>query len=99
VKLVTSSVIVRRFYIEQVFVSVRMQFHNDVYTQPVNRFYRAMRCTVYTISNLECCKCARMRFHCTNALVVLRSCALYREHWSPGSLRDLIKMTLNLNWS
>jgi len=30
---------------------------------------------VYTISNLECCKRARMRFHCANALVVLRSCA------------------------
>jgi len=40
-------------------------------TQPVKRFDRAMR-YIYTISNLECCKCARMRFHCANALVVLR---------------------------
>jgi len=31
-------------------------------------------CDVYAISNFECCKCARMRFHCVNALVVLRSC-------------------------
>jgi len=74
VKLVTSSVIVR-FYIEQVFVLVHRQFHNDVYTQPVKRFDRAMQC-IYTISNLECCKCTRMRFHCANALVVLSSCAL-----------------------
>jgi len=37
-KLVTSSVIVRRFYIEQVFVLVRIQFHNHAYTQPVKRF-------------------------------------------------------------
>jgi len=37
VKLVTSSAIVR-FYIEQVFVLVRIPFHNDVYTQPVKRF-------------------------------------------------------------
>ena len=66
---------VRTFYIEQMFVLVRMQFHNHVDTQPVKRFERAMRCTVYTISNLECCTCARMRFHCANALVVLRSCA------------------------
>jgi len=25
---------------------------------------------IYTILNSECCKCARMRFHCTNGLVV-----------------------------
>jgi len=42
-KLVTSSVIVRRFYIEQVFVLVRIQFHNHAYTQPVKRFWKAMR--------------------------------------------------------
>jgi len=38
VKLATSSVIVRRFYIEQVFALVRIQFHNHVYAQPVKRF-------------------------------------------------------------
>ena len=26
---------------------------------------------------LECCKCARMRFHCAAVLVVLSFCALY----------------------
>jgi len=45
-KSVTSgaSVPVRKFYIEQMFASVRMQFHNYVDTQPVKRFDRAMRC-------------------------------------------------------
>jgi len=60
VKLVTSSVPVRKFYIDQMFVSVRMQCHNHVDTQTVKRVERAMQ--YYTISNLECCKCARMRF-------------------------------------
>jgi len=86
---------VRKFYIEQTYVSVRMQFHNYVDTQLTKRFERAMR--VYTISNLECCKCTRMKLHCANALLVLRSCAPQREHWSPGSLRDLIATTVNLN--
>ena len=35
---------------------------------------------ICSISNFECCKCARMRFHCANGLVVLRGCAPYREH-------------------
>jgi len=35
----------------------------------------------FLLSNLECCKCARMRFHCVNVLIVLRSCASWREHW------------------
>jgi len=76
VKLVTSSVPVRKFYIEQMFVSVRMQFHNHVDTQPVKRCESAIRYAIlYTISNLEHCKCATMIFHCANALVVLRICA------------------------
>jgi len=29
---------------------------------------------IYTILNLECCKCAWMRFHCANGLVALRIC-------------------------
>jgi len=85
---------VRKFCIEQMFILVRMQFHNSVDIQPAKRFERVMR---YTISNLECCTCARMRFHCANALVVLRICAPQRERWSPGSLRDLITTTVNLN--
>jgi len=43
VKLVTSSVPVRKLYILQMFALVRMQFHNHVDTQPVKRFDRAMR--------------------------------------------------------
>jgi len=71
----------------------------DVDPQPVKRFDRAMRYIyIYDIaSNLECCKCARMRFHCDNALVVLRSCAPQRERWSLGSRCDLITTILNLN--
>jgi len=34
---------------------------------------------IYAILNLECCKCARMRLHCTIGLVVLRICAPWRE--------------------
>jgi len=43
VKLVTSSVPVRKFYIDQMFVSVRMQCHNHVDTQTVKRVERAMQ--------------------------------------------------------
>jgi len=32
-----------------------------------------------TIVHLECCKCARIWFHCANGLAVLRSCAPQRE--------------------
>jgi len=48
VKSVTSSVPVRKFYIEQMFPLVRMQFHNHVDTKPVKRFERSMRC-IYDI--------------------------------------------------
>jgi len=44
VMLVTSGVVIRTFYIEQMLVFVRMQFHNHVDTQPVKRFERVMRC-------------------------------------------------------
>ena len=39
---------VRNFYIEKMFVSVRMQFHNHEDTQPVKSFERTMRC-IYDI--------------------------------------------------
>jgi len=38
-------------------------------------------CDMYTMLNLQCCKCTRIRFHGANGLVVLRSCAPKREHW------------------
>jgi len=45
VKLVASNVSpVRKFYTEQIFALVRMQFHNYVDIQPAKRFERAMRC-------------------------------------------------------
>jgi len=49
---------------------------------------RAMR-YISVMLNLRCCKCARMRFHCANDLVVLRSCAPWREHWSLAHHRAL----------
>jgi len=52
VKLVTSDVACKKSFKEQMLVSVCMQFHNHVNTQPVKRFDRAMRYTVYAISNL-----------------------------------------------
>ena len=30
---------------------------------------------------MECCKCARMRFHCAAGLVALHICAAKRKHW------------------
>jgi len=44
VKLVTSGVIVRKFYIEQMFVLVRMQFHNHV-DRAYERGVREVHCT------------------------------------------------------
>jgi len=72
VKFVTSSVLVRNVYIEQMFVSVRIQFHNHVDTQPVKRLRGV--CDVYRTSKLECCMSAK-------ALVVLRSCT---PQWNTG---------------
>ena len=38
-------------------------------------------CDIYTILNLKYCKCAWMRFHCANALVVLCSWAQKMKSW------------------
>ena len=56
-----------------------MSLHNLVdyrHTQPVKRFFEAVKqlCGIHTTLNLKCCKCARMRSHCANTLLVLRSC-------------------------
>jgi len=48
VKLVISSVPVRKCYIEQMFGLVRMQLRNHVDTQTVKPFESAMRYIVYT---------------------------------------------------
>jgi len=47
-----------------------------------NEAFQALKgvCGIHTILNLECCKCARIRFHCANGLVVLRVCSPKREH-------------------
>jgi len=96
VKLVTSSVPVRKFYIDQMFVSVRMQCHNHVDTQTVKRVERAMQ-YIYDIKfgTLQVRK--NEVFYCANALVVVRISVPWREHWSPRGLRDLITTTVNLN--
>jgi len=39
-------------------------------------------CDLKKTLNLECCKCAKMKFHCANDLMVLRICAPLKEHWS-----------------
>jgi len=66
VKSATNSVPVGKLCIEQMFVLVRMQFHNHVDTQPVKRFERAMRC-IYDIefgtlqvhkNEISLCKCS-----------------------------------------
>ena len=41
---------------------------------------------IYTILNLECCKCARMRFHCANGLWLYCACATWREHWTASTV-------------
>jgi len=51
------------------YVLVRMQLRNNVDAQPLKRFKG------YKILSLECCKCARRRFHRANGLVLLCSCA------------------------
>jgi len=71
----------RKLYTEQMFVKVRMQLRNHSHTTSEAFQVAKALCDIYTIFNLECCKCARMRFHCDNGLVVLRSCAPQRGHW------------------
>ena len=43
-------------------------------------FIQITPCFRWSSITLECCKCARMRFHCAIVLVVLSICAPYREH-------------------
>ena len=59
----------RKFYTEQIFVSVSMELRNHVGAQLVKHF---KLCDIYTISTLECCSCAKMRCLCAKGLVVLR---------------------------
>jgi len=61
------------------FALASMQLHNRVDAQPTKRWKGY---AVYTILNLECCKCARMILHCANIPVLLRSCPPGREHRS-----------------
>jgi len=52
--LVTSGVVIRKFYIEQMHVFVRMQFHNHVETQPVKRFGRGGRGGLEILAKRDC---------------------------------------------
>jgi len=76
VKFVTSSVTVRKFYIEQMFVLVRMHFHNHVDTQPAKRFEKAVRC-IYDIKfgMLQVRKNEISLRKCSGSSEHLRSCA------------------------
>ena len=69
----------RQFYTEQMF-----SFGERAITPPcrhtTSAALKVYLCDIYTIFNFECWKCARMRFHCANGLVVLCSCAPWREH-------------------
>ena len=52
----------------------RMQLRNHRHTTSVPSVERAIRYIyiyIYTVLHLECWKCARMRFHCANGLLVL----------------------------
>ena len=77
------------------FVSVRMQFHNHVDTQPVKRFERAMQ-NIYDIRfcMLQVRKNEISLRKCSVGSAQLRT---PEGHWSPGSLGDLVTTTLNLN--
>jgi len=63
----------RKFYTEQMFVLVSMQLP-DLRRHTISEAFQAVKnlCDIYTILNLKCCKCARLR----NDLVIRRSCAL-----------------------
>jgi len=63
----TSAFPLRKFYTEQVFVLVRNHKHTT------SEAFEAVR-YIHNIK-FECCKYARMRFHCVDDLVVLRSYA------------------------
>jgi len=83
VKLVTSSVPVRKFYILQMFALVRMHFHNHVDTQSVKHFKRAVRCICDIKFGM-----LQVRENetqpCSNALVVLRICAVAHIRGNTG---------------
>ena len=72
-----------------------MQFHNHVDTQPVKRFERSMRC-IYDIKfgMLQVRKNVISLRKCSAGSAQLRTS---EGHRSPGSLRDLMTTTANLN--
>jgi len=87
---------VRSFYIEQMFVSVRMQFHKHADTQPVKRFDRTMRyiCDI-KFGMLQVRKNEISLHKCSGGSAQLRS--LEGALVTAGDRRDLIATTVNLN--
>jgi len=83
----------RKFYTERMFVLVRMQLRNHVDAR-AEKAFKALKWELYTILNLQCCKCVKMRFLCANRLVVLRICLPEREtlvaHVSNGAEKNRI---------
>jgi len=52
---------------------------------------------IYTILNLECCMCARMRFHCANGLVVLLICAVAHLKGNIDAYRNMRYIPRNVS--
>jgi len=73
---VSDSVPSKKFYTEQMFILVRMQMRNHAdYRRTTSEAFQAVKSLydIYTILNVGCCNCARMRFHCANDLLALRT--------------------------
>ena len=60
----------KKIHTEQIFVVVGIQLLSHVDTQTLKRF-KLYNMAMRYVLNLECCKCAGMRFLCANSLVVL----------------------------
>jgi len=63
---------------------MQLRNHADIALLPLEtgEVFQAAKglCDIFPILNLECCKCARMIFHCANGQVVLCICTPSREH-------------------
>jgi len=93
----------KKFYAEQMFVLLRtrqMRLCNHVDTQQwsVRNVKRDMR-YIHTALNSECWKCARMRKHFANCLVVLRTCAVAHHRGNTGGIVSSDERIWNLSVS
>jgi len=90
---------VRKFYIEQMFVSVRMRFHNHVYWRHTTSetfrqgYSMYIRCQIWNVASAQEWDFTAQMLWWFFAIAHLQK----EQSWSPGSLRDLITTTVNLN--